>query len=172
MYLKILNRDPASSLTQFHLLYPLLDPNMLQVPLQKVLIQQSDSVSQGVYKRKLSQHQLVALASRLAGSSTSLTDITYASSALKKRKNIWAATWIFELIGQVKSMRLVFIESVLKNETNLIASKAGKKMDTKTTKKKIANDHVFNNYIHRHHLSISSPKHHQLAVWLSTNITH
>jgi hypothetical protein len=83
----------------FHLLYPPLDPNMLQVPLQKVLIQQADIVSKGGYKRKLSQHQLVALASRL-GSSASLTDITYASSAVKKRKNKWAATWIFELIGQ------------------------------------------------------------------------
>jgi hypothetical protein len=59
---------------------PHQDPNMLQVPLQKVL-QQSGSVSKGGSKRKLSQHQLVALASRLAGSSTNLTD------TLKKRKS-------------------------------------------------------------------------------------
>ena len=62
---------------------PHQDPNMLQVPLQKVM-EQSGYVSKGGAKRKLSQHQLVALASRLTGSSASLTDL---SSALKKRKN-------------------------------------------------------------------------------------
>lgn len=58
---------------------PHQDPNMLQVPLQKVL-QQGGCVSMVGSKRKLSQHQLVALASRLAGSSNNLSDM------FKKRK--------------------------------------------------------------------------------------
>jgi len=63
---------------------PHQDPNMLKVPLQRVM-QQSGIGSKGS-KRRLSQHQLVALASRLAGSSTNLSEMTYGGSALKKRK--------------------------------------------------------------------------------------
>ena len=52
---------------------PHQDPNMLQVPLQKVMTRTGS-------KRKLSPHQLAALASRL-GSSNAVSDMT------KKRKN-------------------------------------------------------------------------------------
>lgn len=61
---------------------PHQDPNMLLVPLQKVM-QQPGVGSKGGSKRKLSQQQLVALATRL-GSSGNLADT--AGSALKKRK--------------------------------------------------------------------------------------
>lgn len=69
---------------------PHQDPNMLNVPLQKVM-QQNGTVGgpKGGSKRKLSQQQLVALASRLSkGSSMNLSGMTYSSggSALKKQK--------------------------------------------------------------------------------------
>ena len=66
---------------------PHQDPNLLNVPLQKVM-QQNGIPAKGLdantpSKRKFSQHQLVALASRLAGSSANFSDM---NSALKKRR--------------------------------------------------------------------------------------
>eukprot|EP00581_Thalassiosira_minuscula_P012836 CAMPEP_0183716632 /NCGR_PEP_ID=MMETSP0737-20130205/10467_1 /TAXON_ID=385413 /ORGANISM="Thalassiosira miniscula, Strain CCMP1093" /LENGTH=852 /DNA_ID=CAMNT_0025945925 /DNA_START=136 /DNA_END=2696 /DNA_ORIENTATION=- len=71
---------------------PHQDPNMLKVPLQKVM-QQTGLGSKGNLggsksnlKRKLSQQQLFALASRLAGSSSNLSELTCGASALRKRR--------------------------------------------------------------------------------------
>jgi hypothetical protein len=59
---------------------PQQDPNLLKVPLQKVM------QTGGTKKRKLSQQQLVALASRLSGSTGRLTEMKGASSTSKKRR--------------------------------------------------------------------------------------
>ncbi|KAL7541841.1 hypothetical protein ACHAXR_011267 [Thalassiosira sp. AJA248-18] len=63
---------------------PHQDPNMLKVPLQKVM--QQNGVGPKGSKRKFSQQQLAALASRLTGSTMSLTEMSCGGSALKKRK--------------------------------------------------------------------------------------
>lgn len=84
---------------------PHQDPNMLKVPLQKVMQTQNGTSTtnttipgsasksnvaglKGTGKRKFSQQQLVALASRLAGGSSSinLSEMTCGGSALKKRR--------------------------------------------------------------------------------------
>jgi len=71
---------------------PHQDPNMLNVPLQKVMQQNGIPIKSVIgsktSKRKFSQQQLVALASRLAGSSsTNLSEMTCGEfSALKKRR--------------------------------------------------------------------------------------
>jgi len=83
---------------------PHQDPNMLNVPLQKVMQSQNGAAAttgmvasaskvgftglKGTGKRKFSQQHLVALASRLAGgpSSANLSDMTCGGSALKKRR--------------------------------------------------------------------------------------
>lgn len=73
---------------------PHQDENMLSVPLQKVMQHGGTVTTPGPprsigskgSKRKLSQQQLVALASRLAGSSANLTEMTCGASALKKRQ--------------------------------------------------------------------------------------
>jgi len=84
---------------------PHQDPNMLKVPLQKVMQTQNGTSTtnttipgsasksnvaglKGTGKRKFSQQQLVALASRLAegSSSMNLSEMTCGGSALKKRR--------------------------------------------------------------------------------------
>ena len=62
---------------------PHQDPNMLNVPLQKVMQQAGIPLSKTGSNRKLSQQQLSALASHLAGSATNLPEMT---SVLKKRR--------------------------------------------------------------------------------------
>ena len=62
---------------------PHQDPNMLNVPLQKVMQQAGIPLSKTGSKRKLSQQQLSALASHLSGSATNLPEMT---SVLKKRR--------------------------------------------------------------------------------------
>ena len=63
---------------------PHQDPNLLQVPLQKVM--QQAGISKLGSKRKLSQQQLSALASHLAGSINNLSEAAAASGATQSKK--------------------------------------------------------------------------------------
>ena len=66
---------------------PHQDPGLLNVPLQKVMQQHGVGVA-SVLKRKLSQQQLSALASRISRSrlAGSTTNVTKEGSALKKQR--------------------------------------------------------------------------------------
>jgi len=60
---------------------PHQDPNLLQIPLQKVMSQHGSRI----LKRKLSQQQLVALATRLGSSAASKIDQS-GTAVYKRRK--------------------------------------------------------------------------------------
>lgn len=69
---------------------PHQDPNLLNVPLQKVMQQNGippkGTEAKTLSKRKFSQQQLVALASRLAGTSTNLSDMMCGPPVSKKKR--------------------------------------------------------------------------------------
>lgn len=69
---------------------PHQDPNLLNVPLQKVMQQNGippkGTEAKTLSKRKFSQQQLVALASRLRGTSTNLSDMMCGPPVSKKRR--------------------------------------------------------------------------------------